>query len=304
MPGKIIKSPLNYTGGKTKLLPQLLPLFQHNNIDTFVDLFCGGGNVGINVDSHRTIYNDVSIPVVRMLSYFEQNTYETICQRVEQIINDFELSNTLEHSYEYYGCNSASGLGKYNKPGHFRLREFVNAMNHDDERYYLYLYTLIIFSFNNQIRFNNKGEFNLPVGKRDFNKRLRSNLKAFSEKIQERNNIFSTQDFRNFDYHLLTEQDFVYCDPPYLITKATYNENGGWTEQDERDLLRTLDMLDEMHIRFALSNVLEHKGNTNHILLEWSARYDVNILNFNYNNSNYQSESKKNKTIEVLIKNY
>ena len=39
--GDLIKSPLNYTGGKFKLLPQILPLFP-DNIDTFVDLFAGG----------------------------------------------------------------------------------------------------------------------------------------------------------------------------------------------------------------------------------------------------------------------
>ena len=38
---EIIKSPLNYTGGKAKLLPQLKPLFPQY-ISTMVDLFCGG----------------------------------------------------------------------------------------------------------------------------------------------------------------------------------------------------------------------------------------------------------------------
>ena len=55
---QLIQSPLNYTGGKYKLLPQILPLFP-KEIDCFVDLFCGGCNVGINIDSKRVIYNDV-----------------------------------------------------------------------------------------------------------------------------------------------------------------------------------------------------------------------------------------------------
>ena len=45
---ELIKSPLNYTGGKYKLLPQILPYFP-NDINTFIDLFAGGCNVGINV---------------------------------------------------------------------------------------------------------------------------------------------------------------------------------------------------------------------------------------------------------------
>ena len=34
-------------------------------------------------------------------------------------------------------------------------------------------------TFNNQIRFNNHGEFNLPVGKRDFNKKIEQKLSDF-----------------------------------------------------------------------------------------------------------------------------
>ena len=49
-----IQSPLNYIGGKYKILPQILPLFP-SRIRTFVDLFCGGCNVGINVSADRTI---------------------------------------------------------------------------------------------------------------------------------------------------------------------------------------------------------------------------------------------------------
>ncbi len=53
----LIKSPINYTGGKYRLLPKLLPYFP-DKINTFVDLFCGAGNVGINVNANKIILND------------------------------------------------------------------------------------------------------------------------------------------------------------------------------------------------------------------------------------------------------
>ena len=40
MKNEYIKSPLNYTGGKYKLLPQIIPIFP-SDINTFVDLFGG-----------------------------------------------------------------------------------------------------------------------------------------------------------------------------------------------------------------------------------------------------------------------
>lgn len=51
----LIKSPLNYVGGKFKLLSQILPLFP-DNINRFVDLFCGGGNIGVNVKANKIIW--------------------------------------------------------------------------------------------------------------------------------------------------------------------------------------------------------------------------------------------------------
>lgn len=65
MEHKFIKSPLNYVGGKFKLLPQIIPLFP-TNINRFFDLFGGGFNVGINVSSQETIYNDLCLPVVQL----------------------------------------------------------------------------------------------------------------------------------------------------------------------------------------------------------------------------------------------
>ena len=57
--------------------------------------------------------------------------------------------------------------------------------------------------------------------------------------------------------------------PPYLITCATYNEQDGWNDSLERELLQYLDSLHERGIHFALSNVLTSKGKTNHILMDW-----------------------------------
>ena len=106
----------------------------------------------------------------------------------------------------------------------------------------------------------------------------------------------------------MTSQDFVYIDPPYLITCATYNEQGGWSEADEKDLLTFLDELNGRNIRFALSNVLRSKGKENNILIEWLEKkadnYTVIPLNYSYSNSNYQAKDKTSASEEVLIINY
>lgn len=74
-----IQSPLNYTGGKFRLLPQILPLFPAN-IDVLVDLFCGGGNVGINTSAERIVLNDSDKNVIRIFRLFRQYPTEQILE--------------------------------------------------------------------------------------------------------------------------------------------------------------------------------------------------------------------------------
>ena len=80
------------------------------------------------------------------------------------------------------------------------------------------LYVLIVYSFNNQIRFNRKGMFNLPVGKRDFNSKMRSKLVLFSEELKSKDIQFVNKDFRDISLDNISPKTFIYCDPPYLIT--------------------------------------------------------------------------------------
>lgn len=300
---EITKSPLNFTGGKYKLLPQIVPLFP-KEISTFVDLFCGGCNVGVNSTAEKIICNDIDSNLIGLFSFFKGKSYSDLLPKIQKLISNFNLSDSEKNGYLIYNCNSANGLGKFNKPGFLKLRETFNTLSKDNENYFLYLYILIVYAFNNQIRFNANGKFNLPVGKRDFNARMKNKLKNFLSALENKNIVFSNCYFSDIKVSSLGKNDFVYADPPYLITCATYNEKS-WNEVEEKKLLFYLDELSKNEIRFALSNVLSTDNKTNTILQSWlnERNYNCYHLDFSYKNSNYH---KKNiaKTDEVLITNY
>jgi len=300
----LVKSPLNYTGGKYRLLPQIRRLFP-KGISTFIDLFCGGGDVAINTDSRRVVANDINESVFGLLSMFYETETDYVFLKTQQLIRQYGLSDVSENGYAYYGCESGSGLGKYNSERYNKMRSDFNSTDNKDTDYWIMLYVIILFSFNNQIRFNSDGHFNMPVGKRDFNKNAKDKLFAFMNRIKAIDLTLTNKDFRMFDMSSLCSDDFVYCDPPYLITCATYNENGGWTQKDDDDLYDILDTLDRKGIRFAMSNVFENKGKVNQTLIKWSAKYNVAHLGKSYHNCNYHSLDKsENSTDEVMIMNY
>ena len=254
MKNTYIKSPLNYTGGKYKLLPQIIPLLPEK-IDTFVDLFGGGFTVGINVDADHFVYNDKCKQVADLLHNFYIHDSEYIYQKVFAIINEYGLSRSDINGYEYYGTNSDKGVGEYNKQQFLELRKSYNEDDSWDK-----FYTLIIFAFSNQIRFNAKGEYNMPVGNRDYNIVMQKKLKIFVDKLHEKDVVFWNNDFREKNF--ISNKNFVYADPPYLNSCATYNQNGAWTEKDEKDLLELLEQINNGGGQFALSNNLKYDNPT------------------------------------------
>lgn len=244
----------------------------------------GGGNVSVNVEANKIIYNDLLWQVPEMLSEFKAVGVENSLKRIDEYIGEYNLT-------------------RENKEGYLQLRKLYNISNPMDP---IMLYTLICYSFNNQIRFNKNNEYNMPFGKdrSSFNPVLRDKFEIFVKRLQEIDIEFHSKDFRELKVEGLGFKDFVYCDPPYLITIASYNENGGWGESEERALLNKLDELNEAKVRFALSNVLESKGRSNDILKEWTNKYNTHYLNHTYSNCSYHKKDKTSKDVEVLITNY
>lgn len=285
-----IKSPLNYIGGKYKILNQIIPKFP-KKINTFVDLFGGGFNVGINVDAETVIYNDVIEPLCELMNYFSDNEADEVIKKLEDNIKN----NSLDKE------NTDAFLRLRNKYNH-------NIYENEDEKI-LDFYSLILYSFNYQIRFNQNMKYNTPFGKNrsSYNQNIKKNLEKFIKKINKTNVKITKDKFVDFDFSNLGEDDFVYCDPPYLITTGSYNDgNRGikdWTLDDEKKLLSILDDLNSRGVKFALSNVLVANDKKNEILTEWSKKYTVYIIENSFNNSNYRRK-KKDDTIEVLITNY
>lgn len=150
------------------------------------------------------------------------------------------------------------------------------------------------------IRFNSKGEFNVPVGNVDFNKNVLQALGDYSEFIKNKNIKFENLDFKDFIIkNGFKENDFMYLDPPYLITFSEYNKI--WNEDKEHELLNFLDNLDQRNIKFAISNVTHYKGRVNNIFLDWMKKYNVKKVQSNY--ISYHDNSVKNIE-EVLVINY
>lgn len=309
-----IKTPLNYTGNKSRILSQMLPLFP-NNINRFVDLFCGGATVGLNVlsRSKEVVCLDINESVIHLLQTLQLFSESNLILKIEEIIEKFNLSDTYNKGYDIYrkDIDGNNGLKSINKKGYLELREFFNTNKLDSNTKSIYLFVLICFCFNNDIRFNSMGKFNMPIGKTDFNKSLREKLHSFKTQIKNKNIKFYFADFSVVTEFELSPKDFVYADPPYLLTSAVYNnanspQNNYWDENQEEKLLKTLTILHNNGVKFALSNILS-KGNVeNKMLSSWIKKHDfkINDINYHYRGASYHKKNREQKEREIIITNY
>lgn len=262
-----------YTGNKQALLPKLISLFPKESYERFVDAFCGGLSVSLNApdDVKHVLSNDRDPTLIDM--------YRMLKKRPDALMEARRLVT------EY-------GLNKENVDGYLKLRDDYNKDNDP-----LMLYVLLMHSFSNLNRTNDKGEYNVHFGARTLNKSTVERFDHFQANCERIR--WSCLNFYQLD---IRENDFVYCDPPYLITDAAYNKF--WSEENERLLYAWLDLLTSKGIKWGLSNVTKHAGKENKILIEWMSKYHVHNLDKKYLLGQYVEGFDQENTQEVYVCNY
>ena len=297
----IVRSPLFYVGDKYKLMREIRSHFPRQ-IGRLIEPFVGGGSVFMNTNAPICLANDIDPYVIRLhqwLGGYRNNPAE-LMEALTEMINHYSLSFSLIRDEVPENLRKAypkTYFAKFNKTGYAALRQDFNDTGKTD---LCKLYLLLIYGFNRMLRFNSKGDFNLPVGNVDFNKNTKDAIINYLNVVSQRQVTFSSLDFRDFLGDIdFRENDLVYLDPPYLITFSEYNKL--WNEETERSLLNLLDELNGQGVRFAISNVTHYKGRVNSIFLEWIERYRIYPIKSNYISFN---DNTIKKFREVLVTNY
>ena len=270
--------PLNYTGSKSKMVKKIkenIPLKS-----TFIDLFGGGFNVGINAKSNHIVYNDINYIV-------------------KDLIQSFKNEDTYKYLLAIKNYTKKFSLEKGNADSYKKAREYYNNLP-QKKRDSKLLFTLIMYGFQQQIRFNSNHDFNNPAGNRWFNDFVLEKFISFSKHIKEIDCEFTTKNF--LDFENISDNDiFFYMDPPYRMTTGVYNDGkrgfDGWTFEHEQKLLSFADDLTKHNIPFILSYVIEYNGQTNQNILAWVKKNSYTVIAVD-------GQGRYANRKEVLIKNY
>lgn len=301
MTNKFIRSPLFYVGDKYKLLKEIKPKFPAQ-IERFIEPFSGGGSVFLNVSADEFLLNDIDKNVFLLHNFLIKHAKNAseFFNEVEKVIFQYELSRSYKEDIvptELKAEYKKTYYAKFNKQNFEKLK---TDFNNEREINLYKFYVLLIYGFNRMIRFNGSGKYNLPVGNVDFNNNVVTALNDYFEKVKSKKIKWYNLDYADFLQKAKPiKNDFLYFDPPYLITFSEYNKL--WNEQNEKELIKILDNLNKENIRFACSNIIFYKGRENKIFNNWAKKYNVVPIKSNY--ISYHDNSIKTFT-EVLVTNY
>jgi DNA adenine methylase len=221
---------LKWCGGKSKLLPTLVPMLPADYRQRrHVEPFLGGGAMFFHLRPERALLADANADLIL--------TYRAVQGSVETVIDRLRDLSALSRDHETYLRVRA----QWNKPGSSMSLPEAAAM-------FIYLNKTC---FNGLWRVNKRGEFNVPCGFHPSTatkkmildvEALRAASAAMHSKTHGDVDIVA----QNFEELRVFEDDFVYLDPPYdPITATGFTKYGkdGFDKEDQKllaDCMRTL----------------------------------------------------------------
>ena len=202
----MIKSPIKWAGGKTRVMPQLLKHLP--KADCLIEPFVGSGTVFMNTEYRRYVLCDSNRGLI---NFFRVLTSDT--ERLIGTARGMFLNGNNEERY-------------YDRRELFNTMQWSDTGKHDTALLYaaLFLY-LNRHSFNGLYRVNQKGEHNVPFGKYAAPYFPADEMRSFAEKANDTKAVFIDGDFRHTipDVVQLVYDAVIYCDPPYIPASETAN---------------------------------------------------------------------------------
>jgi DNA adenine methylase len=225
--GKVIVPPIKSQGIKTKLVPWINDLILQSGIDlenaTWIEPFFGTGVVGLNAPiKGNHIVGDSNPHLINLYNGIKDGN-----------ITQFNMRAYLEHESKMLETADENGYAYY--------REVKNRFNREHSPFdFIFLSRA---GFNGMMRFNKRGEWNIPFCKKPnrfapaYVSKICNQIASAEKVIHKGNWQFLNQNFLD-TINMAQEGDIIYCDPPYFGRYVDYYN--GWTEEDEETLYNAL----------------------------------------------------------------
>lgn len=269
-----MKPLIKYRGGKSKEIHHIvsqIPRFSGR----YIEPFFGGGALYFHLEPKMAIINDINTKLIDFYRGVQQD-YPLLRKELDEVEKiyhsnrmDFERLKALSPNERVEDKNEAL---------YYHMRDMFNGLSKKKYSDALLYFFINKTAYSGMIRYNAKGEFNVPFGRyQNINTTLVT--KAHS-------NLLSSAEIYNLDYSeifkMANDDDFIFLDPPYDCVFSDYgNEEykNGFNDECHIKLAQDIRNLNCRVLLVISRTPLTERLYDNMIIDEYAKNYAVNIRN-------------------------
>lgn len=275
---KTLVPPIKSQGIKTKLVPWIKSILPKNFNGTWVEPFMGTGAVAFNITAKQALLCDTNPHLINFYRAIQSG--EMTATVVKEFLSEEGQQLFINGDEHYYA-----------------IRERFNQTHSPFD--FLFLNRAC---FNGMIRFNRQGNFNVPFCRKPkrfapaYITKITNQVASISKLMKNKDFTFKCQSFEH-TIKAATEQDIIYCDPPYIDRHTDYFN--GWDSAHEHQLAQALE---QTPARFILSTWHHNDFRSNDYIASLWGRFCIHTREHFYHVGG--SEKNRNPMVEALVTNF
>lgn len=269
-----MKPLIKYRGGKSKEIPHIIkhiPEFKGR----YIEPFFGGGALFFYLEPKNAIINDIN---TKLISFYKgiKNDFELVQNELTQIEKIYTLNRKNFEELKRKTPNLR--VEDANELLYYQIRDMFNDLvekKYSDALLYFFINKT---AYSGMIRYNAKGEFNVPYGRYA---NLNTTLVTHAH-----SKLLTNAEIYNLDYkyifEMVGENDFMFLDPPYDCVFSDYGNTeykDGFDENSQIELANQYKKLKCKALMVIGRTPLTEKLYGDMIIDEYGKSYAVNIRN-------------------------
>ncbi|NOZ24256.1 MAG: Dam family site-specific DNA-(adenine-N6)-methyltransferase [Planctomycetes bacterium] len=276
---RVVVPPIKSQGIKTKLVPWIQALVPEVD-GRWVEPFLGTGVVAFNSGFDKALLSDTNPHIIRFYQQVKEGRIRSASARRYLEEEGKKLRTAGNNGYDHFNV----------------VKNRFNA-NHDP----LDFLFLSRAGFNGMMRFNKKGEWNIPFCKKP-NRFSKSYITKIANQVHDAACLIQKDwQFLNLSFDQIIpqaeENDIIYCDPPYSGRYVDYYN--GWSEEDEQ---RLFDLLSATKAKFILSTWHHNDYRENDMISKYWNSFNI-VTRDHFYHSGGKIENRRS-IVEALVFNF
>lgn len=280
---------LTYVGGKTSELDKIrchVPLFDGR----YIEPFFGGGALFFDLEPKNAIINDINESLMNFYRYVRDD-YDNFFEEL------FFLNNLYKKNEDKFKEDDSIDL---NSQLYYYLRDRFNGFAHKEVKdkypellsnkqetrklimlsYHAIYYYINKTAYSGLVRYNKRGDFNVPYG---FKKKIKMGVVNHKHSL-----LLQKTQILNGDYHqafmLANDDDFMFLDPPYDCSFNSYgnansHQKDGFTDEMQKRLAYDFKNLKCKALMVIGATPHIETLYKNYIVDEYEKAYNINVKN-------------------------